>query len=107
MSDFYTNISMRGKNILYRGIDEDGNRITRKEQFSPTLFVPSQTETEWKTLEGFYVEPFQPGTIQETREFINQYKDVRGFDVYGNTDYICQYIADNYPSEVDYDISTD
>ena len=105
MSDFYTNISMRGKNILYRGIDEDGNRITRKEQFSPTLFVPSQTETEWKTLEGFYVEPFQPGTIQETREFINQYKDVRGFDVYGNTDYICQYIADNYPSEVDYDIS--
>ena len=105
MSEFYTNISMRGKYILYRGIDEDGNRVTRKEQFSPTLFVPSQTETEWKTLEGFYVEPFQPGTIPETRDFINQYKDVKGFDVYGNTDYVCQYIADNYPSEVDYDIS--
>jgi len=105
MSEFYTNISMRGKYILYRGVDENGNRVSRKEEFHPTLFVPSQDETDWKTLEGFYVEPIQPGSIQDTREFINQYKDVQGFDVYGNTDYICQYIADNYSSEVDYDIS--
>ena len=105
MSEFYTNISMRGKYILYRGIDENGNRVSRKEEFHPTLFVPSQDETDWRTLEGFYVEPFRPGNIPETRDFINQYKDVKGFDVYGNTDYICQYIADNYPSDVDYDIS--
>jgi len=105
MNEFYTNISVRGKYILYRGVDENGNRITRKEQFSPTLFVPSQIETEWRTLDGFYVEPIQPGTIPETSEFIKTYKGVSGFNIYGNTDYVCQYIADNYPSEVDYDIS--
>jgi len=105
MNEFYTNVAVRGKNILYRGIDESGNRITRKEQFSPTLFIPSQTETEWRTLEGYYVEPVQPGNIPETRDFVNQYKDVRGFDIYGNTDYVCQYVADNFPTEIEYDIS--
>ena len=96
---------MRGKYILYRGVDDRGNRITRREEFSPTLFVPSQNKTKWTTLDGFYVEPIQPGTIPETNEFVKTYKGVSGFNIYGNTDYVSQYIADNYPSEIDYDVS--
>ena len=105
MSEFYTNISIRGKYILYRGVDENGNRVSRKEEFHPTLFIPHPNKTEWRTLEGYYVETLRPGNIPETRDFIKQYKDVRGFDVYGNTDFVCQYVADNFPTEVDYDIS--
>ena len=105
MSEFYTNISMRGKNILYRGIDENGNRVSRKEEFNPTLFIPTKSKTEWMTLDGYYVEPIKPGNIPDTREFLNTYKNVSGFDIYGNTDYVCQYVAENFENEIDYDIS--
>ena len=105
MSEFYTNIAMRGKYILYRGIDENGNRISRKEEFHPTLYLHSNSKTEWTTLGGHYVEEVNPGNIPETRDFVKQYKDVNGFDIYGNTDYVCQYIAENFKQDIEPDIS--
>jgi len=96
---------MRGKYILYRGVDENGKRISRQEEFHPTMYVPSQKKTEWTTLNGLCVEPIKSGNIQETRDFIKQYKDVKGFDVYGNTDYVCQYIAENFTEDVEPDMS--
>jgi len=105
VSEFYTNIAMRGKYILYRGVDENGKRISRQEEFHPTMYVPSQKKTEWTTLDNLYVEPIKPGNIQDTRDFIKQYKDVKGFDIYGNTDYVCQYIAENFRQDIEPDIS--
>ena len=105
MSEFYTNIAMRGKYILCRGINEDGTPFQKRVEFHPTMFAPSQEETKYRTLDGFYVEPIKPGNIPETREFLNQYKDVSGFEIYGNTDFIYQFIGENYESEIDYDFS--
>ena len=96
---------MRGKYILYRGVDELGNRIERKEEFHPTMYVPTNNKTDWTTLDGFYVEELKPGNIQDTRDFVKQYKDVKGFDIYGNTDYVCQYIAENFKQDIEPDIS--
>ena len=96
---------MRGKYILYRGVDENGNRISRQEEFHPTMYVPTNDKTDWTTLDGFYVEPIKPGNIPETRDFVKQYKDVKGFDIYGNTDYVCQYIAENFKQDVEPDMS--
>ena len=96
---------MRGKYILYRGIDKNGNRISRQEEFHPTMYVPTQKKTEWTTLDGYYVEEIKPGNIPETRDFVKQYKDVKGFDIYGNTDYVCQYIAENFKQDIEPDIS--
>ena len=96
---------MRGKYILYRGVDENGKRISRQEEFHPTMYVPSSNKTDWTTLDGYYVESVKPGNIPDTREFINQYKDVKGFDIYGNTDYVCQYIAENFTEDIEPDIS--
>jgi hypothetical protein len=47
---------MRGKYILYRGIDKNGNRISRQEEFHPTMYVPYQKKTDWTTLDGYYVD---------------------------------------------------
>jgi len=105
VSEFYTNIAMRGKYILYRGIDENGNRISRQEEFHPTMYVPTNDKTDWTTLDGYYVEEVKPGNIPDTREFVKQYKDVKGFDIYGNTDYVCQYIAENFKQDIEPDIS--
>ena len=105
MTDFYTSVVPYGEKILLRGY-RDGKPIKEKREFFPTLYVPSkQSNTGFRTLEGEWVEPFKPGTMSDCRSFINKYKSVSGFEVYGNTDYVYQFIADSYKGEIDYDMS--
>ena len=102
--DFYTNVSLVGDGILYRGI-KNGVEIKRVEKYHPTLFVPTNEPSEFKTLNGQSVEDIQPGTIKDCRDFVSRYDNVPNFTVYGNTDYVYQYIGDNFPKEVNYDHS--
>jgi len=101
---FYTNVAVRGDNILYRGY-ENGTPIQEKVPFQPTVFVPTKEPSEWKTLHGANVEPFVAGGIHDTRKFIKDYKGVAGFSVHGVTDFQYQYISERFPEEMDYDPS--
>jgi DNA polymerase elongation subunit (family B) len=90
--------------MCVRGI-ENGKPFARKIDFFPTLYVPSKKETsQWSTLDGTVVDEIKPGTIKETRDFVKRYEDVQGFDVYGNTNYVCQYISDTYESDIRFDM---
>jgi len=100
---FYTNVQMVGDNFLVRGY-EDGKHFATREKFYPTLFVDSKRKTKYKTLDGLPVEPIEPGTVRECREFMKKYNDVENFNVYGNERYIYQYISSKYPEvEVKFD----
>jgi len=102
---FYTNVQMVGDHFLVRGY-EDGKHFMTREKFYPTLFVPSNKKTKHKTLTSDYVEPIQPGSVRDCREFIKKYENVENFKIYGNTQYIYQYISEMYPEdEVKFDIS--
>ena len=102
---FYTNVQMVGDNFLVRGY-ENGRHFATREKFYPTLFVPSKKKSKYKTLEGEYVEPVEPGTVRESREFIKRYDGVEGFKVYGNERFIYQYISEKYPEdEIKFDTS--
>ena len=101
---FYTNVSLVGDGILYRGIKNDAP-VKKVHKYRPTLFVPAMEKTEHRTLDGDYVEPFQPGYVTDCRKFVDQYKGVGNFKIYGNTDYVYQFIGDSYPDEVSYDFS--
>lgn len=102
--NFYTNVSLMGNGILYRGI-ENGNEIKKVDEYRPTLFVKSANKTEYQTLDGIHVEEIQPGTISDCRDFVTRYEGVPNFTIYGNTDYVYQYIGDNFTGEISYDIS--
>ena len=78
---------MVGDDFLVRGYD-NGTHFINREKYSPTLFLPSNNKTEYKTLEGHYVEPIQPGSVKDCREFYKKYKDVENFSIYGNSRYI-------------------
>ena len=66
---------------------------------TPTLFLPTKKYSEWKTLEGEWVEPHKFGSIAEARDFVKQYKEVPDFEIYGNTRFLYQYIAEQHPEE--------
>ena len=95
---FYTNVQMVGDHFLVRG-HENGKHFMTREKFNPTLFVPSNNKTKYKTLSGEYVEEIQPGTVRDCREFIKKYEGVENFSIYGNDRYIYQYISDRYPGD--------
>ena len=101
--EFYTSVVPVGDKMLVRGV-ENGQRYQRKLDFMPTLFVDAKGDNaSWSTLEGYPVEPLQPGTIRETRDFVKRYEDVAGFNVYGQTNYGLQYISDTYREEIRFD----
>jgi DNA polymerase elongation subunit (family B) len=101
---FYTNIQLIGNQFLIRGY-ENGKHITHREEWKPTLFVPSKRKTKYKTLEGDSVEPIQPGFVKDCREFYKKYDEVENFKIYGNDRYVYQYISEKYPeNHIQFDI---
>ena len=95
---FYTSVEQAGNRLLVRGYN-NGERYSVRVPFNPTLFLPSKNYSKWKTLEGNAVEPHKFGSISEAREFVKQYKEVPDFDIYGNTRFLYQYIAEQHPEE--------
>ena len=104
MSKFYTNIQLAGDTILYRGY-ENGKPVQFRSHFSPTLYVLSKNKEKFQTLDGRYVSPVKFDKPREGREFIRQYDGVEGFEVHGYERFVYQYIRQQFPDEVDYDIS--
>jgi DNA polymerase elongation subunit (family B) len=102
---YYTNVTRYGNNILLRGI-EDGQRISDRIPFNPTLYIESPKATgKFRSLYGKSVEPVEMGSMKEAKEFVAQYKDVPNFTVHGNTNYVSQFISKNYPSDLKWDTS--
>lgn len=104
MTSFYTNVVVYGSKILYRGI-ENGRKVRQKLDYNPTLYVPSKVPTGFTTISGQYVSEIKPGNIRDCRDFVKQYESVDNFKIYGNTRYEYAYIADNFPGDIDWDLS--
>jgi DNA polymerase elongation subunit (family B) len=102
---FYTSVEQSGNNILVRGY-ENGKQFQDKVQFNPTLFLPSSTKGEWKTLNGKNVRPVKQGSIRDAKQFVEEHKDIEDFEICGQTRFLNQYILEEYPDdEIKYDVS--
>src|SRR6185312_977864 len=100
---FYTNIALDGNSVLYRGI-VDGKRIQKRIAYKPKLYLKSQKpNTLWKTLQGEGLDEKVFSSIYEARTFVKKYKDVEGFEIYGNQRYQYAFIADMFPDLVEID----
>lgn len=104
MNSFYTNVYPYANQMFVRGY-ENGRQFTHKLDFYPTLYVPSKKmESPWRTLDGRVVDEVKPGMIKDAREFVKRYDGVQGFDIFGNTNYVCQYISDTYDYDINWDV---
>jgi len=98
--DYYTNVISYGNSILIRGV-KNGERITAREKYQPTLFVPVQKETQYKTLDGRSLTPIKQQSIKHAKEFLSQYSEQQNL-IYGMTRYNFQYISDTWRSEINW-----
>ena len=90
---------MVGNDFLVRGYDEGVHFIDR-EKYSPTLYLPSNNKTEYKTLDGIYVEPIKPGTVKDCREFYKKYSDVENFTTNNDVENFNNYNDNDYDSNL-------
>lgn len=104
MKKWFTSVKKLGDKLYVRG-HYDGVPFSDAVEYQPTLYLPSKTPTEFKTLSGEYLRPVKQPSIRDTRKFLEQYKDVDGFRVYGNENPIYQYIAEEYPDKIEFDIN--
>ena len=98
---FYTNVTQWGNHILVREY-KNGERLNHRVKYSPTLYVPVQKETGWKTLDGKNVMPYKHDTIKGAKEFISQYQNQPHL-VFGLDRFAYTYLADTYPDKVEWD----
>lgn len=103
---FYTFVGKYGNNILWRGYD-NGKSFMREVKYQPTLFIPTkETDSEYKSLIG--KRPLKPkkfDSMSDANDFIEKYKDVTGFEIYGNSNFVASFIYDQYPDKISFDDS--
>jgi DNA polymerase elongation subunit (family B) len=104
MQNFYTNVQCAGNFILFRGI-VNGKRISKRMEYEPRLYEPSNKPTPFKTIHGEYLHEFKFDSIREARDYVKQNENVANKKIFGNAKYEYCYIADNYVGDVDWDQS--
>ena len=103
LSGFYTSVDRVGNQLLYRGYDENGKKITQRIKYKPTLYLKSKKQvTEWKALDGTPLEPLQFGSMTEVKEFEKSYNGVPDFCLYGNSRHVPAFIQNQFPNEIVY-----
>lgn len=103
---FYTCAHQYGSKVLVRGV-HNGVRFTKRDDFSPTLYVRSKgnEKSEYKSLFGEDLQPIQFEDNNAAKEFVQNYGQVENFQIYGQTNYGYQYITHKYPGEIQWDIT--
>ena len=107
MSDtFYTNVCVSGGKILFRGY-EKGKRVSEREVFGPSLFIPTNKPTKFSDIRGNPVEEVKFNTINDAKKFVKTYSQAGGMEIHGNENWQYQYIASLFPNHEDcvYDAS--
>ena len=106
MSNFYTSIDVHKNKLLFRGV-ENGKRVKHEIPYRPYLFVADNNSSEesYKTIHGKKVNKVDFPSMSDARQFIKQYEDVKGFDVYGSTTFGYVYLYDKYKKNIEIDKS--
>lgn len=102
MSKFYTNVNRLGGAILARGY-KNGVRYRDKKYFKPTYFIPTKEQSEWTSLDGINIIPYTFDSTNDAKGFLNRYSDVSNFEIYGNENYVTQYIYEEFPEFINFD----
>lgn len=102
---FYTNAQLIGDYVYLRGY-EDGERVKLTIPCTPYLFVTSpRASKDYRTLDNQNVAKVEFSSPKDARQYIEDYQDVAGHDVYGLEKFLYTFLNDHYQNEIRYDPS--
>jgi len=96
---FYTACALKGNKILVRGY-RNGVRFTDTVAFKPSLFIKTEKDSKYRSLNNVKVKRMIFDTLYDCRQFLDQYRDLDDYQIFGNTDFLTQYIMETYEAEV-------
>ncbi|MBE8233396.1 MAG: DNA polymerase, partial [Endozoicomonadaceae bacterium] len=93
--------------MIWRGVDKNGIRFTKKIDWKPSLFVDAiHGEHEgWYNIDG---KPVARKTFEnpvEFKEFIDNKKYIEDYPIYGQQNFASQFLNEKYPNEIEWDIN--
>ena len=101
---FYTYVSQVFNKLYVREIDNKGEEYSETINFKPTLYVTTPKEkATFKSLDNKPLGSVTFSTIKECRDFIDRYDNVSNFKIYGNKNYVFQYLSEEYADDVQWD----
>lgn len=103
---FYTSVERFGNTILHRGY-ENGRRFSRKVDFEPVLYIPTkeQDTDHVSLLERQPLKSKKFDCMADAKDFTEKYKEISGFQIYGNSNYVNQFIQKTYPDNINFDMT--
>lgn len=105
-SEFYTSIDRFGNKLLYCGYDGEGKRIEKRVMFKPKVFIPTKDKneaTDKKSIFGAPVKEVRLDSMRDMRDFVNQYKHIPSFEIFGTDRHVMAFTQEKFPGRVDYD----
>lgn len=102
---FYTSVTRYGNKILYCGYTDKGRREVKKVSFQPTLYLSTNEESEWKSLHGQSVKPKKFSSMSDAKDYTQAHDNINNYKIFGNTNYVAQYIAEEFPAVIDFNPS--
>ena len=98
-SSFYTSVLEHKGKLLIRGV-ANGESYLSRINYRPTLFVPTKTQTAYKSLDNIQLAPKRFDSISKAKHFYDEYKSIPEYKIYGMNRYQYQYIADEYRDDI-------
>ena len=98
-SSFYTNVVEHKGKLLIRGVNNGQSYLSRI-NYSPKLYLPTNEESKYKTLDGTNLKSKRFDSIVKAKNFYNEYSGIPEYKIYGMNRYNYQYIADEYKGEM-------
>ena len=98
--NFYKNVIVHRGKLLVRGV-LGGKDYSEKLDFGPTMYVLTQKESEYKTLQGQNLKPIKFNTISEARKFKKEV-ETENSPIFGLERFHYQFIGQEYSNQIDW-----
>lgn len=103
---FYTNIDVRGNIVNLRYV-ENGEHLFKTITVKPELYIKTNDASKADAV-SMHNEPLEKVTFEDKREmnsFLESYKDIDGFSVYGSDNIMNQFVSKMYPGTLKHNAS--
>jgi DNA polymerase elongation subunit (family B) len=81
----------------------NGKPFREKIDYEPYMFVPSETGEYTTLLTNLPMKKKMFTSIRQAKEYVQQKKEIAGFELHGNENYLYQFLNDEFSGEVEFD----